>query len=308
MRITRRQLRKLILENMTSRVDDLAIELMQSGEYEDYHDAVMAAANQLGPDYVQQELQDREEYANQALEYYESQPEPMSIRDPRHGMHRAYMGRVGDEDRRYSRSMRENSLRDFKFTGQDFTDDLNLLGGDTPPVEPEERSGGGGSAKIHQLVRVDFSNNPDGSSREFDASSYTKAPITGVGEASKLAREAYFKMQTIFDTFEPATIEALYSLTPGLIDNASPDSETVWEFRSAYYDLLNTMDNAVPGGGDYEYFAVYHPEHSSYRGLYGQEGVDRALKLYEDVTGYRPNEEALEEYEFITHCASAMFG
>jgi hypothetical protein len=194
------------------------------------------------------------------------------------------------------RRIRETILREFKFTGQDFVDNLDLLGGGPPPAEAEESGGGGGSGKVHQLVRVNFD---PGS--EFNPAAYTKTPI------DMTPGSPFSKMREIYNSFSNDTKNKLYQLFPGGIDPESPDSETVWDFRSAYTDLLNTMDAAVPAGRDYEYFVIYHPPYASYGGEDGANEL-KALDLYRRVTGYTPDANLLNEYELITHSASAMFG
>jgi hypothetical protein len=187
------------------------------------------------------------------------------------------------------RQLRKLILREFKFTGQDF--DLDLTGGDLPPMTDSPDRGGGGSGKVHQLVRVNFE---PGS--EFNPMAYTKVPI------DMNPGSPFSKMREIYNSFSNDTKNKLYQMFPGGIDPESPDSETVWEFRSAYIDLLNTMDAAVPSDRDYEYFTVFHPSYAS-----GEDKI-KLLDLYRRVTGYTPDEEILNEYEIIMHSASAMFG
>jgi hypothetical protein len=187
--------------------------------------------------------------------------------------------------------LRKIILREFKFTGQNFVDDLDLLGGGPPPAEVQEPRSGGGGGKVHQLVRVNFE---PGS--EFNPAAYTKAPID-MSPGSPFA-----KMREIYNSFSNDTKNKLYQMFPGGIDPESPDSETVWEFRSAYINLLNTMDAAVPDNRDYEYFTIFHPEYAS------GENKMKLLNLYRSVTGYTPDEDLINEYEIIMHSASAMFG
>ena len=163
--------------------------------------------------------------------------------------------------------------------------------GTAPPLEEPQRSGGGGGGKIHQLVRVNFD---QGS--EFNPTAYTKTPVD-MSPGSPFA-----KMREIYKGFSNQTKNALYQMFPGGIDPESEDSDNVWLLRNEYMNLLNTMDDAVPAGGDYEYFAVFHPEYAS-----GKNKV-KLLDLYRRVAGYTPDEALLEEYEIIMHSASAMFG
>ena len=192
------------------------------------------------------------------------------------------------------RQLRKIILREFKFTGQDF--DLDLTGGDLPPVADSPDRGGGGGGKVHQLVRVNFE---PGS--EFNPAAYTKTPI------DMSPGSPFSKMREIYNSFSNDTKNKLYQMFPGGIDPESPDSETVWEFRSAYINLLNTMDAAVPSGRDYEYFTIFHPSYASYSGEDGANEL-KALDLYRRVTGYAPDQDLLNEYEIIMHSASAMFG
>jgi len=197
-------------------------------------------------------------------------------------------------------------LREFKFTGQDFVDDLDLLGGGPPPEEESEDGGGGGGGRIHQLVRVNFD---PGS--EFNPAAYTKTPI------DMTPGSPFSKMREIYNSFSNNTKNVLYQMFPGGIDpedgyedaegNFIFDQDMVWEFRSAYTDLLNTMNAAVPDSMDYEYFVIYHPPYASYG---GEDGADesKALDLYRSVTGYTPDDALLNEYEIIMHSASAMYG
>ena len=189
------------------------------------------------------------------------------------------------------KQLRKIILKEFKFTGQNFVDDLDLLGGGPPPAEAQEPSGGGGGGKVHQLVRVNFD---PGS--EFNPAAYTKTPI------DMSPGSPFSKMRELYNSFSNNTKNSLYQMFPGGIDPESPDSETVWEFRSAYINLLNTMDAAVPAGRDYEYFTIFHPNYAS-----GEDKM-KLLDLYRSVTGYTPDEALLDEYEIIMHSASAMFG
>ena len=84
------------------------------------------------------------------------------------------------------------------------------------------------------------------------------------------------------------------------------DQDDTWQFRSAYINLLNTMDEALPLGRDYEYFTVFHPSYASHGGE-TDAGQRKALELYRAVTGYTPDEALLNEYEIIMHSASAMY-
>jgi len=194
------------------------------------------------------------------------------------------------------KQLRKLILREFKFTGQSFVDDLDLLGGGPPPAEAQEPGDGGGGGKVHQLVRVNFD---PGS--EFNPSAYTKTPIDMSPGAP------FSKMREIYNSFSNDTKNKLYQMFPGGIDPESPDSETVWDFRSAYINLLNTMDDALPAGSDYEYFTIYHPNYASHSGEDGA-NESKALDLYRRVTGYTPDNALLNEYEIIMHSASAMFG
>jgi hypothetical protein len=192
------------------------------------------------------------------------------------------------------RQLRKLILKEFKFTGQDF--DIDLTGGDLPPVADLPDRGGGGGGKVHQLVRVNFE---PGS--EFSPAAYTKVPI------DMSPGSPFSKMREIYNSFSNQTKNALYQMFPGGIDPESPDSETVWDFRNAYADLLNTMDDAVPAGRDYEYFVLYHPPYASYSGEDGA-NESKALDLYRRVAGYAPDANLINEYEIIMHSASAMFG
>ena len=185
-------------------------------------------------------------------------------------------------------------LKEFKFTGQDF--DIDITGDDLPPAADPPERGGGGGGKVHQLVRVNFD---PGS--EFNPAAYTKTPI------DMSPGSPFSKMREIYNSFSNDTKNKLYQMFPGGIDPESPDSKTVWDFRSAYTDLLNTMDAAVPVGRDYEYFVLYHPPYASYGGEDGA-NESKALSLYRSVTGYTPDVNLLNEYEVIMHSASATFG
>ena len=196
---------------------------------------------------------------------------------------------------RITRKQLRKIIREFKFTGQDFVDDLDLFGGDPPIDEPDER-GGGGEGRIHQLVRVNFE---PGS--EFNPASYTKTPI------DMSPGSPFSKMREIYNSFSNDTKNKLYQMFPGGIDPESEDSVTVYDFRNEYYNLLNTMDDAVPVDGSYEYFTIFHPSYASHSGEDGDNEL-KALDLYRRVTGYAPNEELLNQYELIMHSASAMFG
>ena len=197
------------------------------------------------------------------------------------------------------RQLRKLILREFKFTGQDF--DIDLGGGDLPPMADSPDRGGGGGGKVHQLVRVNFE---PGS--EFNPAAYTKAPID-MSPGAPFAR-----MRELYNSFSNNTKNVLYQMFPGGIDpedgyedaegNFIFDQDMVWEFRSAYTDLLNTMDAAVPVDRDYEYFTIYHPPYAS-----GEDKM-KLFNLYRSVTGYTPDEDLLNEYEIIMHSASAMFG
>ena len=189
------------------------------------------------------------------------------------------------------KQLRKLILKEFKFTGQDF--DIDLTGGDLPPMadSPDRGGGSGGGGRIHQLVRVNFD---PGS--EFNPAAYTKTPV------DMTPGSPFSKMRELYNSFSNDTKNKLYQMFPGGIDPESPDSETVWEFRSAYINLLNTMDAAVPAGRDYEYFTIFHPNYAS-----GEDKM-KLLDLYRSVTGYTPDEALLDEYEIIMHSASAMFG
>ena len=188
--------------------------------------------------------------------------------------------------------IREAVIREFK-RGDFGSDDIGGLDisdiGTAPPLEEPQRSGGGGGGKIHQLVRVNFD---PGS--EFNPASYTKTPI------DMSPGSPFNKMREIYNSFSNKTKNALYQMFPG--GASEEDQDDTWLLRSEYMNLLNTMDDAVPVGGDYEYFTVFHPEYAS-----GEDKM-KLLDLYRRVTGYTPDEALLEEYEIIMHSASAMFG
>ena len=192
------------------------------------------------------------------------------------------------------KQLRKLLLREFKLTGQDF--DIYSIGGNLPPVEDDDDGDSGGGQKIHQLVRVNFE---PGS--EFNPAAYTKTPI------DMHPGSPFYRMREIYNSFSNDTKNKLYQMFPGGIDPESPDSVTVWDFRSAYTDLLNTMDAAVPVGRDYEYFVLYHPPYASYSGEDGA-NESKALDLYRRVAGYTPDANLINEYELIMHSASAMFG
>jgi len=194
------------------------------------------------------------------------------------------------ESSKSRRQLRKLILQEFKFTGKDFTDDFDLLGGGPPPAAVQEPSGGGGGGKIHQLVRINFE---PGS--EFNPAAYAKTPID-MSPGSHFGR-----MREIYNSFSNDTKNKLYQMFPGGIDPESEDSVTVWDFRSAYINLLNTMDDAVPTDRDYEYFTIFHPDYAS------GENKSKLIDLYRRVTGYTPDEEILNEYEIIMHSASALF-
>ena len=163
-----------------------------------------------------------------------------------------------------------------------------MFGGDPPIDEPDE-GGGGGEGRIHQLVRVNFE---PGS--EFNPASYTKTPI------DMSPGSPFSKMREIYNSFYNDTKNKLYQMFPGGV--SEEDKDDIWLFRSEYYNLLNSMDAAVPAGGDYEYFTVFHPSYAS-----GEDKL-KLLDLYRRVTGYTPDEDLLNEYEVIMHSASAMYG
>ena len=190
------------------------------------------------------------------------------------------------------KQLRKLILREFKFTGEDFTDKFIS---DPPPVTPDtpEPPRGGGGGQLHQLIRLGFD---EGS--EFDPSSYSKSPIDmSPGSPFALMRE-------IYSSFSNQTKNALYQMFPGGV--SEEDQDDIWEFRSAYINLLNTMDAALPVGRDYEYFTVFHPDYASHGGE-DDASRRRALDLYRAVTGYTVNEELLNEYEILMHSASAMY-
>ena len=187
------------------------------------------------------------------------------------------------------KQLRKLILREFKFTGQDFVDDLDLLGGGPPPAEAQEPRGGGGGGKVHQLVRVNFEPGSEFSPRAYKKTSIDMKPGS-----------PFAKMREIYNSFTNQTKNALYQMFPGGV--SEEDSTIVWDFRNEYYNLLNTMDDAVPMGGNYEYFTIFHPEYAS-----GEDKM-KLLDLYRRVTGYTPDEALLDEYEIIMHSASAMFG
>ncbi len=185
------------------------------------------------------------------------------------------------------RQLRQIILKEFKrgdIGGIDISDI-----GTTPPLEEPQKSGGGGGGKIHQLVRVNFD---PGS--EFNPASYTKVLI------DMSPNSPFAKMKEIYNGFSNQTKNALYQMFPG--GASEEDQDNTWLLRSEYMNLLNTMDDAVPTGGDYEYFTVFHPEYAS------GENKMKLLDLYRQVAGYTPDEALLEEYEVIMHSASAMFG
>ncbi len=310
MKTIKEKIRRLVLESLSpdNQMDRLAIQYMISGEYENFDDAYEKAAQVLG--FQKEYEEERIESLDNARTYYQ---ELDNTRDERLRLQRQklesdpyYQQRMADEERGLYRmaesykkltrkQLRKIILKEFKFTGQDFVDDLDLLGGGPPPAEAEEPGGGGGSGRIHQLVRVNFD---PGS--EFNPAAYTKTPI------DMTPGSPFSKMREIYNSFSNDTKNKLYQMFPGGIDPESPDSETVWEFRSEYINLLNTMDSAVPMGKDYEYFVLYHPPHASYGGEDGANEL-KALDLYRRVTGYTPDESLLNEYELIMHSASATY-
>lgn len=188
--------------------------------------------------------------------------------------------------------MRKLILREFKFTGQDFDDTFII---DPPPVTPDTppEPGGGGGGRVHQLIRLNFA-----PGQEHNPASYSKSPIDMSPGAP------FTKMREIYDSFSNQTKNALYQMYPG--GASEEDQDATWQFRSAYINLLNTMDAALPVGKDYEYFTVFHPNYASHGGESDEE-QRRALGLYRAVTGYTPDEALLNEYELIMHSASAMF-
>lgn len=198
-------------------------------------------------------------------------------------------------------------LREFKFTGNNFVDDLDLLGGGPPPAESQEPSGGGGGGRIHQLVRIDFE-----PGNEFNPSSYNKVAI------DVSAGSTFSKMREIYNLFSDNTKNKLYQMFPGGIDPEDGyvdadgdfifDQDKIWDFRSEYYNLLNTMDDALPEGSDYEYFTIFHPSYASHGRNFAGANELEAIDLYRRVTGYTPDEDLLGEYEIIMHSASSLFG
>ena len=191
--------------------------------------------------------------------------------------------------------LRKFILKEFKQTFSDYDfniDDFDIHGDPPLPEEPQERPGGGGN-KIHQLIRLNFE---PGS--EFNPAAYSKAPI------DMSPAGPFGKMREIYNSFSNQTKNALYQMFPG--GASEEDQDDTWKFRSAYMNLLNTMDDALPVGRDYEYFTVFHPSYASHG---GEEDASkrRALDLYRAVTGYTVDEELLNEYELIMHSASAMY-
>ena len=146
--------------------------------------------------------------------------------------------------RRQSRKI----IKEFKFTGQDFN--IDLSGGDLPPLPDSPDRGGGGGGKVHQLVRVNFE---PGS--EFKPSSYTKTSIDMSPGAP------FAKMREIYNSFSNQTKNALYQMFPGGV--SEEDQDDTWLFRSEYINLLNKMNDAVPTDMDYEYFTIFHPDYAS---------------------------------------------
>ena len=180
-------------------------------------------------------------------------------------------------------------LKEFKFTGQDFDD--SILSGDLPPADSDSRGGGGGN-RLHQLVRVNFD---QGS--EFNPRSYTKTVI------DVSPNSTYSKMRDLYRSFSNQTKNALYQMAPGAVSHE--DMDAAYEFRNEFIRLINGFDDAVPVSSDYEYFTVFHPSYASHGGG-TDEGERRALDLYRSVTGYTPDEDLLAEYEIIMHSAGAM--
>jgi len=176
-------------------------------------------------------------------------------------------------------------IREFLDTGRDFNIDL---GAGDPPQEPPDQRRGGGSNRLHQLVRVNFE---PGS--EFNPAAYTKTPI------DMSPGSPFSKMREIYNSFSNETKNALYQMFPG--GASEEDEDNTWLFRDAYINLLNTMDDAVPTGGDYEYFTIFHPEYAS-----GEDKI-KLLDLYRSVAGYTPDESLLQDYEIVMHSASSMY-
>ena len=116
MKVTRRQLRQLIQEAMSvesdkeidDKIHNAALELLSDNPDFEYDDCYDEAAEHLGyQDWNMQQQARAVEKWNAAYERDKAQPD-ISIRDPRHGMHKQYQARVDREDREYAAAMRRD--------------------------------------------------------------------------------------------------------------------------------------------------------------------------------------------------------
>ena len=116
MKVTRRQLRQLIQEAMSvesdkdidKKIHNAALVLLSDNPDFEYNDCYDEAAEHLGyKDWNERGKKEYGQKADAAYQAQKSQPN-ISIRDPRHGMHKQYQARVDREEREYAAAMRRD--------------------------------------------------------------------------------------------------------------------------------------------------------------------------------------------------------
>ena len=89
-------------DELRDQINDLAVRLFRADEEDefdgDFNLAAIEAAKRLGPEYAALEAADTIESGANATAYIDAQPKPMSIRDPRHGMHKDWAARTAKEE------------------------------------------------------------------------------------------------------------------------------------------------------------------------------------------------------------------
>lgn len=177
-------------------------------------------------------------------------------------------------------------LREFLDIGRDFNIDLDTGAGD-PPSRQDPSRGGGGSNRLHQLVRI------DANAGEYDPQNYVAIPIdTKQGSVFSNMREEY-------DALTDESKSSLYAFMPGNIPEV--DTGITMQIRDGYVSLINEWRDKIPQDAEYEYFTTMHPDY-----INNDEDIGNKMQLYQAVTGYTPDHALLNEFELIMHSASSL--
>jgi len=148
--------------------------------------------------------------------------------------------------------------------------------------------GGGGKKMLHQLICI-----APGKGLE-PPEAFVAVPID-------ISLESTFSnMSKVYDALSEQTKRALYSMTPGSIEE--DDEPKTMQILDGYIDLINEFADHTQSTSDYYYFTAFHPQYVN-----KPSELEKKLELYHAVTGYSADPDLLEKYELVMHSASSLF-